>query len=69
MAFSAAPDAPAAIEVDREAQGAGALLGPEEDIDDDVLSNMLSASWLLISNSGRPPRSWTRSIGVTFGPP
>jgi len=31
--------------VDREAEGAGALLGPEEDIDDDVLANLLSASW------------------------
>jgi len=30
--------------VDREAEGAGALLGPEEDIDDDVLANVLSAS-------------------------
>jgi len=31
--------------VDREAEGAGALLGPEEDIDNDVLANLLSASW------------------------
>jgi len=31
--------------VDREAEGAGALLGPDEDIDDDVLANLLSASW------------------------
>ena len=31
--------------VDREAEGAGALLGPEEDIDDDVLANLLSDSW------------------------
>ena len=45
MASSTAPDAPAAVVVDREAEGAGALLGPEEDIDDDVLSNLLSASW------------------------
>jgi len=29
----------------REAERAGALLGPEKDIDDDVLSNLLSASW------------------------
>jgi len=45
MASSAAPGAPAAMAVDREAEGAGALLGPEEDIDDNVLSNLLSASW------------------------
>jgi len=69
MASSAAPDAPAAMAVDREAEGAGALLGPEEDINDDVLSNLLSASWLLNSNSGRPPRSWTRGMGATLGPP
>jgi len=31
--------------VDREVEGGGALLGPEEDIDDDVVSNLLSASW------------------------
>jgi len=31
--------------VNRKAEGAGALLGPEEDIDDDVLANLLSASW------------------------
>jgi len=31
--------------VDREAEGAGAFLGPEEDIDDDVLASLLSASW------------------------
>ena len=31
--------------VDREAEGAGALYGPEEDIDDDVLAGLLSASW------------------------
>ena len=31
--------------VDREAEGVGALLGPEEDIDDDVLAGLLSASW------------------------
>jgi len=45
MASSAAPDAPAAMAVDREAEGAGALLGPEEDIYEDVLSNLLSAWW------------------------
>jgi len=45
MASSTAPDAPAAKAVDREAEGAGALSGPEEDIDDDVLANLLSASW------------------------
>jgi len=45
MASSTAPDASAAMAVDREAEGAGALLGPEEDIDDDVLANLLSASW------------------------
>jgi len=45
MASSTAPDASAAMAVYREAEGAGALLGPEEDIDDDVLANLLSASW------------------------
>jgi len=44
MASSTVPDAPAAMAVDREAEGASALLGPEEDIDDDVLANLLSAS-------------------------
>jgi len=45
MASSTAFDASAATAVDREAEGAGALLGPEEDIDDDVLATFLSASW------------------------
>ena len=36
--------AAAAMAVDREAEGAGALLGPEEDIDDDFLSHLQSAS-------------------------
>jgi len=45
MASSAASDAAAAMAVNREAEGARALLGPEEDIDEDVLSNLLSASW------------------------
>jgi len=45
MASSAAPGAAAAMAVDSEADGAGDLLGPKEDIDDDVLSNLLSASW------------------------
>ena len=45
MASSRAPDASAAMAVDREAEGAGALLGPEEDIYEDVLANLLSASW------------------------
>ena len=45
MASSTAPDAPAAMVVNLEAEGAGALFGPEEDIDEDVLSNLLSASW------------------------
>jgi len=45
MASSTAPDASAAMAVDREAEGVGALLGPEEDIDDDVLAGLLSASW------------------------
>jgi len=45
MASSTAPDASAAMAVDREAESAGALLGPEEDIDDDVLASLLSASW------------------------
>jgi len=45
MASSTAPDASAAVAVDREAEGAGALLSPEEDIHDDVLANLLSASW------------------------
>jgi len=46
MASFDAPDAAAAMEGDREAQGAGALLGLEEDFDNDVLSNLLSACWL-----------------------
>jgi len=45
MASSTAPDALASMAVDRAAEGAGARLGPEEDIDDDVLANLLSASW------------------------
>jgi len=45
MTSSVAPDATAAMEVHREAKGAGAFLGSYEDIDDDVLSNLLSASW------------------------
>jgi len=45
MASATALDASAAMAVDREAEGAGALLGPEEDIDDDVLANLQSASW------------------------
>jgi len=45
MSSSTAPDASAAMAVDREAEGGGALLSPEEDIDDDVLANLLSASW------------------------
>jgi len=44
MASSAAPEAAAAIAVDREAEGAGALVGPKEDIDDDIQSDLLSAS-------------------------
>jgi len=44
MASSDAPEAAATMAVDRGAQGAGALLGFEEDVDDDVLSNLLSAS-------------------------
>jgi len=45
MAPSAAPDAPAAMAVDREAEGACALLSTEDDSDDNVLANLLSASW------------------------
>jgi len=45
MASSTAPEASATVAVDREAEGAGALLGPVEDIDDDVLANHLSVSW------------------------
>jgi len=45
MASSTAPDAPASMAVDCEAEGPGAFLGPEEDIDDDVLANLLAASW------------------------
>jgi len=45
MAYSAAPDAAAAMALDREAEGAGALLDPEEDIDEDVLFNLLLTSW------------------------
>jgi len=61
MASSTAPDAPAAMAVDREAEGGGALLGPEEDIDDNVLANLMSASWptpaVVHENYGRYP--WT----------
>jgi len=45
MESSTAPHAPAAMAVDREAEGAGAMLGTEEDIDEDVLSSLLSSSW------------------------
>jgi len=31
--------------VDRQAEGAGAILGPEEDIEEDILSNLLPSSW------------------------
>jgi len=59
MASSAALNAPAAMAVDREAEGAGAVLGPEEDIDDDVLVILLSASWptpaVVDDNYGRYP--------------
>jgi len=44
MASADAPDATAAIAVDRQAERSGALLGPEEDIDEDILSSLLSAS-------------------------
>jgi len=44
-ASSAAPDTTAAMAVDRDAQGTGDLSHLEEDIDNDVLSNLLSASW------------------------
>jgi len=44
MASSAASDAAAVMAVDREAVDAGVLLVPEEDIDEDVLSKLLSAS-------------------------
>jgi len=43
MASTQAPDAAAAMAADREAQRAGSLLNPEEDIDDGVLSNLVSA--------------------------
>jgi len=65
MASSAAPDVPAAVAVDREAEGAGALSGLEEDIDDDVLVNLLSASWptpaVVDDKYGRYP--WTHPGG------
>jgi len=61
MASSTAPEVPAAMAVDREAEGAGALLGPEEDIDDLVLAHLLSASWptpaVMDDKFGRYP--WT----------
>jgi len=45
--------------VKREAEGTGALWGPEEDMDDDALSSLLSASWptpaLVDENYGRYP--------------
>jgi len=61
MASSTAPDASAAMAVDREAEGAGALLGPEEDIHDDVLATLLSAAWptpaVVDDQYGRFPRT------------
>jgi len=67
MASADAPDAPAAMSVDRQAEGAGALLGSEEDIDDNILSNLLSASWLtppvVDEDYGRYP--WT-TLGVSL---
>jgi len=45
MGSSAALEAAAAMAVNREAEGAGALLGPKDDIDDDVLASLLSAPW------------------------
>jgi len=65
MASFTAPDPSAAMAVDREAEGSGALLGPEEDIDDDVLANLLSASCptlaVLDDHYGRYP--WTPQGG------
>jgi len=62
------PDAAAAMAVDREAEGAGALMVPEEDIDDDVLSKLLSASWptpvVVEDKYGRYP--WT-PLGGSLG--
>jgi len=70
MASSAAPDAPAAMAVDREAEGAGALLGPGEDIDGDILANLLSASWpipaVVDDKYGRYP--WTPLGGSIVEP-
>jgi len=45
MASFDAPDSAAATAVDRDAQGAGALLGLEDYIGDDDFSKLLSASW------------------------
>jgi len=61
MASATAPAPPAAMAVDREAWGAGAFLGPEEHIDEDVLANILSALWptpaVVDDKCGRYP--WT----------
>jgi len=45
MASAAPPDVAAAMAVYRQDQGAGAFLGPEESVDDDVLSSLSSASF------------------------
>jgi len=39
------PDSAAAMAIDRQNEGADALMGPEDHITDNVLSNFLSASW------------------------
>jgi len=44
MASTDAPYDAASIAVDREEQGASGPLGPEQDIENDSLSNLLSAS-------------------------
>jgi len=62
MASSDSPDAAATMADDRGAQGAGALLGSEKDVDDDVLSNLLSASW-------PTPAVVDENMGGTLNPP
>jgi len=45
MSSANAPEAAASVAVHRQAERAGALLGQVEDTEDDVLANLLLASW------------------------
>jgi len=62
MASSTAPDALAAMAVNREAEGAGGLLGPER-------TSTTTSSPTSCQPRGRLPRSWMTSKGGTRGPP